>query len=395
MRLTISTISVFIFLLYINFVNASNEITGTKFSVSGYVKDAKNGEELIGATIFVEELKSGTITNVYGFFSLTLNQGRYTLIVSYLGYEPYKQTIDLNSNLRLNIELHASAKTLSEVKITADAPNINITRSEMSVAKMDSKQIEKIPALMGEVDVIKAIQLLPGVSSVSEGSSGFSVRGGGIDQNLIILDEALVYNASHLLGFFSVFNNDAIKDLKIYKGDMPSEYGGRMSSVLDIRMKEGNQKKISGSGGIGTISGRALLEGPIWEDHTSFLIAARRTWADIFIPLAKDTSLRDNRIFFYDLNAKINHRINDNNRIFFSGYFGRDIFRNQFSEISFGNSTFTSRWNHLFSDKLFSNLTLTYSNYFYSLGSDITEANSFIWVAEMTDVALKYELGYF
>ncbi len=371
------------------------ETENARFIVSGYIRDASNGEELIGATVFIEELKSGTVSNVYGYYSLNLTAGKYKLIFSYIGFQNVSREVQLSQNQVINIELQPAAQTLSEVKITGEALNTNITRTEMSVSKMDAKVIEKIPALMGEVDVIKAMQLLPGVTSVAEGSSGFSVRGGGIDQNLIILDEANVYNAGHLMGFFSVFNNDAIKDLKLYKGDIPAEYGGRMSSVVDIRMKEGNMKKFSGRGGIGTISGRAMLEGPIWEDHTSFLVAGRRTWADLFLPLASDPSLHDNKLFFYDLNAKLNHKINDNNRLFFSGYFGRDIFKNQYSNIMFGNATVSTRWNHLFSQKLFSNVTLTYSNYYYSLGSDYSASQSFIWKAELNDVAMKFDLGYY
>ncbi len=391
----IRLVALLLFTLLSTVLHASSENDKAKYSLSGYVKDAKTGEELIGATIYIEEIKGGTITNVYGFYSITLVAGKYTVSVSFVGYETLRTTIELSNHLRKNFELQPTVKFLSEVKITAESGATKLKRAEMSLAKMDSRQIEKIPALMGEVDVIKALQLLPGVTSVSEGSSGFSVRGGGIDQNLILLDEASVYNASHLLGFFSVFNNDAIKDLKLYKGDIPAEYGGRMSSVLDIRMKEGNQRKISGNAAIGTISGKFLLEGPFWEDNTSFLVAGRRTWADLFLPLARDTSLHDNKLFFYDLNSKINHKINDNNRLYLSGYFGRDIFRNQFSDISFGNSTFTSRWNHIFNPKLFSNLTVTYSNYYYGLSSTFTEANSYLWEAEMKNWTFKADLGFF
>ncbi|MDD2563107.1 MAG: carboxypeptidase-like regulatory domain-containing protein [Salinivirgaceae bacterium] len=371
------------------------EIEAERYVISGYIRDGSNGEDLIGATVYIKELKTGTVTNVYGYYSLNLSPGVYCFVYTYLGYETVEKKINLNKNIIQNVELSPSAQMLTEVSITAEALNANITRTEMSVAKMDAKSIEKIPALMGEVDVIKAMQLLPGVSAVSEGGSGFSVRGGSVDQNLIILDEANVYNASHLIGFFSVFNNDVVKDLKLYKGDIPAEYGGRLSSVVDIRMKDGNTKKFHGKAGIGTISSRLTLEGPLWEDRTSFIVAGRRTYMDIFLPLMPDTALHNIKLYFYDLNAKLNHKIDDKNRIFFSGYFGRDVFKNQFSNMIYGNATMSARWNHLFSQKLFSNLTFTYSNYYYSLGSDITDANSFIWVAEMDDIAMKYDFGYF
>lgn len=372
-----------------------NEIAPDKAIISGYVRSGDTGEELIGATIYINELKAGTVANHYGYYSINLNKGHYTVVYSFMGFQSMAKEIQLEDNQVINVELQPLTHTLQEVKITGEAQNSNITRTEMSVSKIDTKTIEKIPALMGEVDVIKAIQLLPGVSSVSEGGSGFSVRGGGIDQNLLILDEANVYNAAHLMGFFSVFNNDAIKDLKIYKGDIPAEYGGRLSSVVDVRMKEGNMKHFSGSGGIGAISGRAMIEGPIWKDRTSFIVAGRRTWADIFLPLASDSMVRKSDLFFYDFNAKINHKINNNNRIFLSGYFGRDIMRQSFADMMFGNKTLTTRWNHLFSQKLFSNLALTLSNYDYYLSSNISENSKMQWTSSMNDIAAKFDLSYF
>jgi hypothetical protein len=273
--------------------------------------------------------------------------------------------------------------------VTGEKKNANITRNEMSVEKLGSDDIRKIPALMGEVDVIKAIQLLPGVQSPSEGSSGFSVRGGNLDQNLILLDEANVYNASHLMGFFSVFNNDAIKDVKLYKGDIPARYGGRLSSALDIRMKEGNTKRWSGSGGVGLISSRFTIEGPLVKDKVSVIASARRTYADLFLPFASDPNVRDNVLFFYDLNMKINWKISDNDRIFLSGYFGRDKFGNDFAQMGYGNGTGTVRWNHLFSKKLFSNLSFIYSNYYYYLGTPSGEPSSFLWEAGLNDMNVK------
>ncbi len=366
-----------------------------KYTVSGQLKDKSSGEDLIGATIYVKELSSGTISNLYGYFSVNLKPGSYTIQFSYIGYETIEKTIQLKDDVMLTIELPTSKLTLNEVEVNADKANHNITRNEMSTVKMQSKTIKMIPALMGEVDVVKAIQLLPGVNSVSEGSSGFSVRGGSSDQNLILLDEATVYNASHLLGFFSVFNNDVIKDVKLYKGDIPAQNGGRLSSVLDVRMKDGNQKKLSGSGGIGTISSRLSLEGPIVKDNTSFVISGRRTYADIFLPLAKEEAIRENALYFYDLNAKVNHKINENNKIYLSGYFGRDVFKNEFFQMGFGNSTASIRWNHLFSRKLFSNLTLIYSDFDYSLGVPEGTANSFVWTSHLKDQSIKLDFGYY
>ena len=368
----------------------------TKKTISGFVKDAETGEDLIGATIYIEELKSGTVTNTYGYYSIRLEQDKYTLKFSYIGYESAVHKIDLKEDISLNVELQPRGEQLQEVEITADAPDQNVKEAEMSVIKLDSKTISQIPSLLGEVDIIKALLLLPGVQSVAEGSSGFVVRGGGPDQNLVLLDEATVYNAGHLLGFFSVFNNDAIKDVKLYKGDIPARYGGRLSSVLDVRMKDGNSKKFSGTGGIGIIASRLTLEGPIWKDRTSFIVSGRRTYADLFLPLASDANLQKSRLYFYDLNAKVNHIINENNRIFLSGYFGRDVFKNQFAGMSLGNQTATVRWNHLFSKQLFSNFSFIYSKYKYGLGSaSDDEANSFEWESDLEDFGLKGDLTYY
>jgi len=368
-----------------------------KNTISGFVKDAKTGEDLIGATIYLEELKSGTVTNTYGFYSIRLEQGNYTLKFSYIGYESAVHKLDLMEDISLNVELQPRGEQLQEVEITAEAPDQNVKEAEMSVIKLDSKTIKQIPSLLGEVDLIKALLLLPGVQTAAEGSSGFVVRGGGPDQNLVLLDEATVYNAGHLLGFFSVFNNDAIKDVKLYKGDIPARYGGRLSSVLDVRMKDGNSKKFSGTGGIGLIASRLTLEGPILKDRTSFIVSGRRTYADIvFMPFASDKNMRNNKLYFYDLNAKVNHIINENNRIFLSGYFGRDVFKNQFAGMSLGNQTATARWNHLFSKQLFSNFSFIYSKYKYGLGSaSDDEANSFEWNSDLEDFGIKGDLTYY
>ncbi len=366
-----------------------------KVTVNGHVKDAANGEELIGATILVVEKSRGTSTNVYGFYSVSLDPGQYTLVYSFIGYKSVEKNIDLNSSITVNIELEEESLLLNEVVVTSTKPNDNITRTEMSVAKLDIKSIQRIPALMGEVDIIKAIQLLPGVQSTAEGTSGFSVRGGAVDHNLILLDEATVYNASHLMGFFSVFNNDAVKDVKLYKGDIPASSGGRLASLLDVRMKDGNSKNFSLTGGIGTISSRLTMEGPLVTENTTFMVAGRRTYADVFLPLAPNRDIRDNTLFFYDLNVKLSHRINDKHRVFLSGYYGRDIFGSSFARFGFGNQTTTLRWNYIITPKLFLNTTAIYSNYNYYLGTAEGEPTSFVWNSFMNDYSLKFDFTYF
>jgi len=357
--------------------------------VSGYVRDAATGEELIGANVVDLESGAGAITNVYGYYVLSTEPGLRTFEYSYVGYVTKTIPLRLGTDQVIDVELNESIIELQEAIVTAEAGNANVTRLETGSTRLPIQFIRKIPALLGEVDVIKAIQLLPGVQVTSEGSSGFSVRGGSADQNLILLDEATIYNASHLLGFFSVFNNDAIKDVKLYKGDIPASSGGRLASLLDIRMKNGNKKQLSATGGIGTISSRLTLEGPVFTDKVSFLFSARRTYADIFLPLAKDTAVRDNSLFFYDLNGKLNYTINDNNRIFLSGYLGKDVFANDFAGMYFGNRTFTFRWNHLFNKKLFSNFTLINSHYFYDLGTPDGEIPFFNWLSFLVDYGFK------
>jgi len=368
---------------------------GKRFTVSGRIRDAETGEDLIGATVYVKELGTGSVSNLYGFYSVSLLPGSYTLVYSYVGFETQKKNFDLKENITHNVELATANTTLEEVVVTGTAMNENVTRAEMSTINMDVKTIQKIPAFMGEVDVIKAIQLLPGVQSISEGSSGFSVRGGSMDQNLIQLDEATVYNASHLMGFFSVFNNDAIKDVKLYKGDIPASSGGRLSSLLDVRMKDGNSKKFSATGGLGTISSRLTLEGPIVKDKVSYIVSARRTYADIFLHLFGNEDVRDNTLYFYDLNAKINWEADENNRFYLSAYYGNDIFKGGDFGLGWGNRTFTFRWNHLFSKKVFSNITAIHSKFDYSLGVPEGSVNSFKWTANMTDYGAKADLTYY
>lgn len=369
--------------------------TDLRFTVSGHIKDAKNGEELIGATVMVRGQQKGTVTNLYGFYSLSLVSGNYILVFSYVGYEVKEVPVSLDKDLVINIELSEKIRQLDEVTISSAGRKAHVERAEMSIDKLPIKSIRRIPSLMGEVDVIKAIQLLPGVQASSEGASGFSVRGGNPDQNLILLDEATVYNASHLMGFFSVFNNDAVKDVTLYKGDIPAEYGGRISSLLDVRMKEGNNKKFSGAGGIGTISSRLTLEGPIFRNRTSYIVSGRRTYADLFLPLAKDEVLKKSKLYFYDLNAKVNHIFNDKNRIFLSGYLGNDVFSNKYAGMKFGNKTFTLRWNHLFSPRLFSNTTLMQSNFNYQISTPEGDVNSFQWISRMNDYSAKVDFNYY
>ncbi len=375
-------------------VYSDSNVAG-KYSISGYIRDASNGEELIGATVLIRELSIGNATNVYGYYSISLSPGEYTLVYSFVGYTSVEKKISLRQNTTISVELREETTLLEEVVITSEKPNANVSKAEMSVTRLDIKTIQRMPALMGEVDVIKAIQLLPGVQSTAEGSSGFSVRGGAMDHNLILLDEATVYNASHLMGFFSVFNNDAIKDVKLYKGDIPASSGGRLASLLDVRMKDGNSKEIAGTGGVGTISSRFTLEGPILSENTSFIVSGRRTYADIFLPFASNEDIRDNRLFFYDLNLKLNHRLDENNRIYLSGYFGRDIFKNEFAKFGFGNQTLTFRWNHLLNPKLFLNTSIIYSSYDYYLGTEEGEPNSFVWKSDMNDYSIKLDFNYF
>jgi hypothetical protein len=350
------------------FLQSSILLAQEKHTISGYIKDSKNGESVIGATAFIKDLNTGTTSNVYGFYSITMPAGNYNIVFSYIGYENKTISVNLSKNQKLDIELSESQINLGELTITEKREDENVKNIEMSVNKMDIKTIGKIPALLGEVDVIRTIQLLPGVSTVGEGASGFNVRGGGIDQNLVLLDEAPVYNSSHLFGFFSVFNPDAVSDVKLIKGGIPSKYGGRLSSILDVRMKEGNSKKLSVQGGIGAIFSRLTIEAPIVKDKGSFIIAGRRSYIDILAKPFLTDDLKSAKFNFYDLTAKANYTLNDKNRLFLSGYFGRDVFGAPGFTFNWGNTTGTLRWNRLYSEKLFMNLTSIYSNYDYKLG---------------------------
>jgi len=364
-----------------------------KVTLSGYIKDSSNGEELIGSTVYVQELKLGTVTNLYGFYSLSLDPGTYTIVFGFIGYEPITETIDLQTSTKRDLELSTKETLLKEFVVTAEQEDQNVTSIEMSVEKMDMKTVKKIPQLLGEADIVRSITLLPGVTTVGEGASGFNVRGGAVDQNLILLDEAPVYNSSHLFGFFSVFNSDAIKDLKLYKGGIPARYGGRLSSVMDVRQREGNMKKFAGSGGVSLISSRLTLEGPLKKDKGSFMIAGRRSYGDLFLKLSEN--LKDNVVYFYDLNAKVNYKFNDKNRLFISGYLGNDVwkFGDAFSA-QWGNTTASIRWNHIFGDKMFSNFTGIYSDFAYSIGVP-TGTQAFNWESHVYNYNLKSDFSYF
>jgi hypothetical protein len=373
-----------------------------KYTISGYVKDSSTGEYLLGANVYVKENLKGTVTNIYGFFSLTLEKGNYTLTASYIGYNDFSQTINLDKDIRSNIDLNPAAITTKEVVIIGEKSDQNVQDAQMGKIEMDIEKVKALPAFLGEVDVLKTIQLLPGVQSAGDGNSGFYVRGGGPDQNLIMLDEAVVYNASHLFGFFSVFNADAVKNIELIKGGMPANYGGRLASVLDISMKEGNSKKTTAQGGIGLISSRLTIEGPIKKDTCSYVISGRRTYIDVLAkPFIPETSpFAGSGYFFYDLNTKINYRISDKDRLFLSGYFGRDIFNFNQAESGFnvkipwGNATTSLRWNHLFTDKLFVNTTLVFSDYKFSFGASQSEFD-FKLFSGIRDYNAKFDFSYF
>ena len=367
-----------------------------KFTISGNIKDAATGEVLIGATIRIQELsQNGAASNNYGFYSLSAPAGDYTVIFSYVGYVPVSQKLSLHKDQVLNMVLGAKSD-LQEVVVSANKPNNdNVRSAQMGIEKLNMTQINSVPVLLGERDILKTISLIPGVKTASEGNTGFYVRGGASDQNLILLDEATVYNASHLFGFFSTFNSDAIKDVSLYKGGMPAQYGGRLSSVLDIKMDEGNSKEYVVQGGIGLISSRLKVEGPIVQDKGSFMISARRTYIDVFLKLSSDSTVKGSQLYFYDLNAKANYHFDDKNAIYLSGYFGKDVLglENTFGT-NWGNSTGTLRFNHLFNSKLFSNTSLIYSNYNYVIQSYLP-GNNFTAVSKITDLDLKEDFQYY
>ncbi len=362
-----------------------------KYTLNGYVRDASNGEELLGVTVYVKELKNGVISNSYGFYSLTLAPGTYTIRYSFIGYEAVEMQVVLDKDISQNISLEEESVELEEVVVTGKAPEEHVTSIQMSRNELNIDQVKKLPALFGEPDIIKTIQLLPGVISAGEGTSSFFVRGGSADQNLILIDEAPVYDPSHLFGLFSVFNADIIKDSELYKGGIPARFGGRLSSILDVRTRDGNNKEFEGEAGIGLLASNISLEGPIKQNKSSYLISARRSYVDLFLRAADN----DNLVYFYDINAKVNWRANNKNRFFLSLYSGRDDF--SFGDdfgFDWGNRTATFRWNHLFNDKLFSNTSLIASNFDYGLEST-SAADGFTWDSDLQEYSLKNDLNYY
>ncbi len=374
------------FLMYFPTLNAQKSYT-----LSGTIKEKSSNETLIGVNVIIPALNKGVNTNTYGYYTMSLKEGTYLIDISYLGYKTITQTITLNKDTKLNFSLEEESELIDEIVIKSTPKKINIAKPEMSTHKISIRSIKDMPVVLGEVDVIKSIQLLPGVTNAGEGASGFNVRGGAEDQNLILLDEATLFSSSHLFGFFSIFNADAIKDVKLYKGGIPAQYGGRVSSVLDVHQKNGNSKDFHMSGGIGLISSRLMVEGPIQKNKSSFLIAGRGSYAHLFMKLNKKT--KDNSLYFYDLNTKLNFELNDNNKLYFSGYFGRDVVNigNLFVN-SYGNTTFNLRWNHLFSDKVFSNLSVIYSDYSYFLNLDFIGMD---WFSGIQNTNIKYDIKHY
>jgi hypothetical protein len=375
----------FIYLILHSFLGYSQE----KVTLSGTVIDTNNNESLIGVVIEIPALKISTITNEYGFYSLTIPKGTYSVVVSTIGYETKTIEISIQENSKLTFDIKADAKELDAVIVNKNPYRTIINKPEMSVNKIAISTIKKMPAILGEIDILKSITTLPGVTNAGEGQSGFNVRGGAADQNLILLDEATVYNSSHLFGFFSVFNADAIKDLKLYKGGIPSRFGGRVASVLDIYQKEGNSKAFNLSGGIGLISSRIMAEGPLVKEKGSFLVAGRSSYAHLFLKLTNNK----NSAYFYDLNTKLSYKLNENNNLYLSGYFGRDVFSLNNSFVNtYGNTVFNVRWNHLFSDQLFSNFSMIYSDYYYGLTLDFVGFN---WDSGIKNYNLKYDFKHY
>ncbi|MGY6647586.1 TonB-dependent receptor [Wenyingzhuangia sp. IMCC45574] len=374
------------FLLFL--LSCITSMAQENFTITGRIKDAASEETLIGVSVIQVGSYKGTVSNEYGFYSITLPKGKHNLEISYLGFKTYNTTIDLSKNTTLDISLEESAESLEAVEISAYTEKVNIRKAEMSVNKMKVQTIKEIPAVLGEVDVLKSITTLPGVTTAGEGQSGFNVRGGAADQNLVLLDEATLFNTSHLFGFFSVINADAIKDLKLYKGGVPAKYGGRISSVLEIHQKDGNKNEFHGNGGIGLLSSRLTLEGPIKKKKASFFLSGRRSYADLFLPIIQPEN--KSKAYFYDLNTKVNWEVDDKNKLFLSGYFGRDIFSLGTSFVNeYGNAVANLRWNHVFNSQLFSNLSLIYSNYYYGLEIDFA---GFKWNSGLENYNLKYDL---
>ena len=390
------------FFFFLSFLLSSLFSWSQQYTISGYVKDSTSGEDLVGVNIYDKnDVTNGTTCNAYGYYALNLSRGEHTVIFQFIGYESQEITVDLQSDLRLNIRLNSASHVLDEVLISDERSDENVQNTEMSTTHLSIKEIKSIPAFMGEVDILKVIQLLPGVQSAGEGNTGLYVRGGGPDQNLILLDEAVIYNTGHLFGFFSVFNSDAIKNTKLIKGGIPANYGGRLSSVLDVQMLDGNDQQFHAQGGVGIISSRITLQGPIVKNKASYMLSGRRTYADVLVrPFLKDGPYAGNGYYFYDLNAKVNYRFSDKDRVYLSGYFGKDVFTYKSSSSDFkinipwGNATSTVRWNHLFSDKLFMNASFIYNDYHF-----LTEGEQlnfkFSYGSGIRDYGAKTDFDYY
>lgn len=383
-------------LLAFGILTATQVNAQTKYTISGTIKDSQTGETLIGATVSTAELpQTGVASNDYGFYSLSLPAGNYTLRISYIGYKTITTPITLQKNTVINQALTIDNELREVVISSSRGASENITNPQMGVSKLDAQQINNVPVLLGEKDILKTIQLLPGVKSTGDANSGIYIRGGGSDQNLVLLDGAQVYNATHLFGFFSIFNSDAIKDVSLYKGGMPASYGGRLSSVLDIKMDEGNNQNYAFQGGVGLISSRIKAEGPIVKGKSSFMISARRTYADLFLKLSGDSDLRGSNLYFYDLNTKINYQLNDKNTLYLSAYYGKDVIglKDNFST-DWGNTTAALRWNHIYSSKLFANTSLVYTNYNYSI-NNYNQNNNFNVASRIKDISFKTDFTWF
>src|SRR5450759_1076143 len=389
----------FIFISVILLPGISENETSKTATISGFIRDAKTGETLTGALIYPKENPAiGITSNSYGYFSLTLPTGKYTLVVQFMGYKTKTVPLDLKENVKMTLDMDEESIAIKEITIVGEKNNINVVQSEL-ISKINVKEIQNIPVILGEKDILKTIQLLPGVTPAGEGNAGFYVRGGGVDQNLILLDEAPVYNPSHLLGFFSTFNSDAIKDITLYKGGFPAEYGGRLSSVVDIKMNEGNNKEFHLSGGIGIIASRLAVEGPLFKTRGSFMIAARRTYADLFLRLLPrngvDSTASRSTLYFYDLNVKANYQFSEKDRLYFSCYLGRDNFNlGGLLGLDWGNVTATTRWNHIINDKIFSNTSVIFNKYSYNFNVAVGN-NTLKVVSQIKDWNLKEDLHYY
>ncbi len=383
------------FCLFLLLAGFSVSYAQQKFTLSGTVRSERTGETVINASVRSVTGTDGVSSNEYGFYSITLSEGEYEMEYSAVGYNAITEKISLTQNITRNIALPDEVKDLENVVVSASGKGRTITGTQMGVERLTMKEVNTIPMLLGERDILKAIQLLPGIKQAGDGNSGFYVRGGSADQNLILLDEAQVYNASHLLGFFSTFNSDAIKDITVYKGGMPAQYGGRLSSVLDVKMNEGNNQNYELSGGVGLISAKLNLEGPIQKNKSSFLLSGRRTYADVFVPLARDSAIRRNKLYFYDYNAKLNYKIGEKDNIYVSGYFGRDYLKlDQQFGINWGNITGTLRWNHIFNSKLFSNTSFIYSDFDYNININ-NPSNDLDIYSKIRDLNLKQEFQWY